>query len=170
MDSVTRIVKVCVAHTWHDYFDYACADHKLCIGGRVWVPLYNKLRMGIVLDIREDVSIRKLKNIDQVIDNAPILSTEILLLCQWMSKYYHAPLSEIIPLAIPKRYRLGRAKLPQAPKILIANTTNLLELHPEQMHALHMILAAENQYQCFLLHGVTGSGKPKYICKLSRPF
>jgi len=49
----------------------------------------------------------KTKSIARVIDDAPLMSGELLALCHWVSHYYQSPLSEVIPLALPKKYRNG---------------------------------------------------------------
>lgn len=100
--------KVCIPHTSHDGFDYLCDDLKPVIGGRVWVPFRNQTRLGIVVAVEANNTCQpKLKSIVSIIDEKPLLSAEILTLCQWMSRYYYAPLSEVIPLALPKLYRQG---------------------------------------------------------------
>lgn len=59
---------------------------KLCAGCRVVVPFGrgNKKRIGLVFSVDNDVGDRKLKEIDFIIDDAPVLSEELLRLCVWL--------------------------------------------------------------------------------------
>lgn len=114
-DSTSQLVKVCIPNTSRDAFDYLSTPHPLEKGTRVWVPFRNKTRLGIVTGhgLAEKAGI-KLKPISSVIDDRPLFSQSILDLCHWVSRYYQAPLSEVIPLAMPKTLRMGgSAKLPQ---------------------------------------------------------
>ncbi len=38
------------------------------------------------------------KSISEVLDNKPLVSSELLALCSWVSEYYQSPLSEVILL------------------------------------------------------------------------
>lgn len=224
------LYKVCVLHTNKDCFDYEGGLYSPAIGARVWVPFRNQKRLGIVvgkgLPEKEGATI---KAIDSLIDKEALIDESMLTLCTWVASYYQSPLSEVLPLALPKKYRLGqacelatsdsyelalpldealqkiasRAKKQQAllafldkqasavsKQCLTKNgfhsglllpllhqgilavsqsiqlpypgSTNLspaLALNPEQAVAVQSILAHLKEYQCFLLQGVTGSGK-----------
>lgn len=224
------VYQICIPHTNRDYFDYNAAGLTLCIGARVWVPFRNQTRLGIVVNKgpaqKEGIV---LKNISSVIDVQPILNEDLLALCTWIGSYYQSPLSEVLPLALPKKYRLGQAcQLPMGDFYQLAmplekareliptrarkqrelieylstqskpiskqnlsqigfNSSQLLALltaqivalsqqvlvperpqqpltpplalNPEQAVAVSTINEQLHQYRCFLLQGVTGSGK-----------
>ncbi len=224
------IVKICIPHTNRDFFDYTATDVEPQPGARVWVPFRNKTRLGVVVGLGapENDTIT-LKSIDSVIDDTPLLSADMLALCHWMSRYYQSPLSEVIPLALPKKYRRGDpCQLPmsehyqltvvpeqahiqlgvKAPrqhalidfiaatavapskkmilqagfsaaqlKTLVASEIitaiekitmpilpgespdEPLPLNEEQAMAVQAICDSLQSYRCFLLQGVTGSGK-----------
>lgn len=224
------IVQVCIPHTHRDFFDYYAQGLNPAIGARVWVPFRQQTRMGVVIgQYQPETSHASTKFISQLIDESAFLSGEILALCQWVSDYYQSPLSEVIPLALPKKYRLGeegqlpqsfyyslkldpktahqwlpkraqrqhelidflaRYKKPLAKKTILQQGFNkgqldaLLEkqiialevqtekpslsstvlspslpLNSEQKMAVQAITAHLDAYRCFLLQGVTGSGK-----------
>ncbi len=224
------VFKISIPHTNRDFFDYTAGDIEPQMGARVWVPFRNKTRLGVVVGQgAPDNDAIKLKSITTVIDDSPLLSADMLALCQWMSRYYQSPLSEVIPLALPKQYRRGDAcrlltcehfhlamaseqahqqlgakasrqhalidfiatqTLPVSKKIILqagfssaqlnALVTNdilvmsaqiikpvllcgepdePLPLNKEQDLAVHVITECLQSYQCFLLQGVTGSGK-----------
>lgn len=233
------IYKVCIPHTRRDFFDYYAEGIEPSIGARVWVPFGRQKRMGIVIGQHAaDSSHLNMKHIDTLIDEEPVLSGESLALCHWISDYYQSSLSEVLPLALPKKYRDGdemvlpvcqtyqlimpvdeaytliskrairqRAlidffvlkNIPQTKKMLqgagfsmdqvdalvtlgilslqieiekpISHEvlTQPLMLNSEQAHAVECIQAHLDAYQCFLLHGVTGSGKTEvYLQVISK--
>lgn len=221
------VCQVSIPNTGRDFFHYQIMGELPAVGARVWVPFRKKERqLGIVIGYDDASSISMaLKSIVSVIDKAPLISNDLLALCHWMSAYYHAPLSEILPLVLPKLYRRGDARyvheekphfklamdvssalgllLPNAAKqralvnwlgheselktkqdiikagfstsqwsalldrnIIIPATRSdrdvvekPLSMNEEQAHAVLEILKCLDQYQCFLLQGVTGSGK-----------
>lgn len=223
------VYQVCIPHTRRDFFDYYAEDSSFPIGARVWVPFGRQKRMGIVVGQHTSDNLHlNMKSIETLIDEKPVLSGESLALCYWISDYYQSSLSEVLPLALPKKYRHGgelvlptcqtfqliltaeeaypllskrairqRALIdffasqptPQTKKmiqlagfsmeqveallllgILSVHTeiekpsnnsivSQPLPLNLEQMLAVQSIQAHVGTYQCFLLQGVTGSGK-----------
>lgn len=105
------VYQVCIPHTNRDYFDYEAPELRPCIGSRVWVPFRKQIRLGIVISNNPSAAIgtRSLKPISAIIDEYPVITEEVLTLCLWIGNYYQAPLSEVLPLALPKKYRLGQA-------------------------------------------------------------
>tara|TARA_B100000678_G_scaffold290923_1_gene305414 strand:+ start:3535 stop:5703 length:2169 start_codon:yes stop_codon:yes gene_type:complete len=220
-------IQVCVLKTFGDAFDYLAPQPLPAIGARVLVPFRRQERVGIVVALESALPHDKLKTIIKILDNEPVLMPAILTLCQWISRYYHAPLSEVIHRALPKKIRLGESleqllqpyytlaqPLAQAQANLKPQATkqhallNLLATHAslshkevrgygfskaqldqlaaqgaitrylkppecpisnaqvpahvlndEQNSAVHHILPYLHRFQCFLLEGITGSGK-----------
>ncbi len=227
---MTTIYQVCIPHTHRDFFDYVVDGLTPSIGARVWIPFRKQMRLGLVVGIHESLDdISSLKSISTVIDDQPLIDKATLALCSWIANYYQSPLSEVVPLALPKKYRLGQpSQLPmgdfyqlalpleeakmlipvrarkqlelvdflstqkepvakncltekgfsstQLCSLLAAKIISLsqqivlpekadtfstppLILNSEQAAAVDAITEALSQYQCFLLQGVTGSGK-----------
>lgn len=228
-DNVT-VFQVCIPHTHRDGFDYVAEGLNPCIGARVWVPFRQQTRLGVVIGkVNSSHDVISLKSIGTVIDEQPLIDEAMLALCSWIANYYQSPLSEVLPLALPKKYRLGepcqlpmgdfyqlvlpldeaRKRIPararkqlelieflsaqkepvakhrltekgfnstQLCNLLAAQVISLsqqimlpenteaslpspLTLNAEQAVAVAAITEALHQYQCFLLQGVTGSGK-----------
>ncbi|MGL5741239.1 MAG: primosomal protein N' [Legionella sp.] len=224
------VYQVCIPHTSRDFFDYLADWLTPCIGARVWVPFRKQERLGIVVGKRESQHDSELlKSISSVIDEHALIEQELLTLCSWIGSYYQSPLSEVLPLALPKKYRLGQmCQLPmddfyhlalpweeakkaipararkqlelidflheqqepvakwcltqkgfnssQLAHLLAADLISLsqrialptrannplspaLQLNHEQAVAVTAIMEQLHQYHCFLLQGVTGSGK-----------
>jgi primosomal protein N' (replication factor Y) len=221
------VIKVSIPNTHRDHFDYFVDEVLPCIGSRVLVPFRKQMRLGLVIGLNEsDVPHESTKSIAKILDDKPLLSGEILALCFWVSQYYQSPLSEVLTLALPKKYRTEeQVSLPTTtyyelkegsaqnlpaqairqkalvamiaqeptlvPKSLItskgftsAQLQALVErgiltphekrvqpliveeecspplpLNDEQALAVDVISQSLGEYRCFLLQGVTGSGK-----------
>lgn len=227
---MTHVYKVCILHTNKDCFDYEAGSLAPTIGARVWVPFRKQTRLGIVIDVGlPEKEGQALKTIQEVIDDDALISDDLLTLCRWIAGYYQSPLSEVLPLALPKKYRLGQqSQLPMGDfyqlavskeealartskraqkqlalieflstqtkaiakstltqkgfnsshllallhtgtlainqEIMLPESTSAplkpaLPLNPEQAVAVTTIVQNLEHYQCFLLQGVTGSGK-----------
>jgi primosomal protein N' (replication factor Y) len=221
------VIHVCIPNTHRDYFDYFAVGEPPEPGVRVLVPFGSRQRMGVVVGHAEQThSDFVIKTILSVLDDAPLLPEPLLKLCRWISEYYQAPLSEVIPLALPKQLREGRtldsleewdyqlamspemaqrliparAKSQQAaialfqiqptlskqqlteagissatfnallksnmlqttPKVIpmqIEPRAKPLALNIEQAETVEHITQALDAFHCFLIDGVTGSGK-----------
>lgn len=155
------IAHICIPNTHRDFFDYYANDFSPKLGTRVWVPFGRKRRMGVVVGHSQPSKVPFIiKTIEEVIDDEPIFPLHLLELCQWVSQYYHSPLSEVLPLALPKQLRDGRArKIAPLPEPSTTSHNQPLPLNPEQSQAVFQISNALHAYQCFLIKGVTGSGK-----------
>ena len=110
-----RVYKVCIPNTHRDYFDYQTENLLPCVGARVWVPFRQQKKLGVVIEETENPSLEKpLKNIEEAVDTEALIIPEILTLCRWIAQYYQSPLSEVLALALPKKYRLGHpSELPK---------------------------------------------------------
>lgn len=110
-NSNLHVYQVCIPHSKRAFFDYLGEAH-FEIGMRVWVPFGkgNKKRLGIIVGEGTASSI-SLKLIDSLIDSEPIISFDLLTLCQWLSDYYQSSLSEVLPFTLPGKLRKG-APLP----------------------------------------------------------
>lgn len=234
---VETVYKICIPHTNRDFFNYLGGTLNPNIGARVWVPFRNKMRLGIVIakDLANEEH-SKLKTIAAVLDEQPLLSEAMLSLAHWVGSYYQSPLSEVIPLTLPKKYRLGtdsqlplcdyyelmipadkahelipkRSRKQQAlidfldqhakplskpvlieagfsqaqlnallaleiialsqkivlPKRPHNKIDSALALNTEQSAAVDTLSAHLDGYHCFLLQGVTGSGKTEVYLQL----
>lgn len=225
-----NVYKVSIPYTRRDFFDYDMQGFVALPGSRVLVSFKNTTRVGIIVAIAPPENAKRvLKPVQAVIDPLPLISPEIMSLCEWIGLYYQAPLSEVLPLALPQRYRRGDSyqipmqaayrltctidtaharcaknanrqhslidlfkhlsspapkqdflhaghssatlngliksgllelaqqiawPLPMLPEIQAA-----LPLNPEQADAVSYIINNSHSYKCFLLKGVTGSGK-----------
>jgi primosomal protein N' (replication factor Y) len=168
-------LQISVLSTNRDFFDYCLHDDMPLPqpGSRVWVPFRTSQRLGIVVghEPAENRSI-KLRPIASVFHEEPIIPQELLALCRWISRYYHAPLAQVLALALPKIARLGKPlinlkqKKNCPPPLIYPPKLPPLSLHPEQQNAVDTISQHWHTYGCYLLHGVTGSGKTEVYLHL----
>lgn len=85
-------------------FTYALRlDHTVARGVRVIAPFRNEKLIGVVTAVEgvmppEGVEVRPL---EAVLDDAPLLSEELLSLADWMAQYYLAPRGEVLRSMLP---------------------------------------------------------------------
>lgn len=70
-------------------------------GKRVLVPLGNRVTRGFVIEIEPGDEAQDLKPIMDVLDEKPILDSEMLELARWLADYYLAPLSRVVKAMFP---------------------------------------------------------------------
>ncbi|HSQ76364.1 MAG TPA: primosomal protein N' [Bacteroidota bacterium] len=71
------------------------------IGVRVLVPFGKKTTTGLIVGLPGSSTHPHLKNIADVLDREPVLSSHLLALCTWIAQYYVAPLGDVIRAAMP---------------------------------------------------------------------
>ena len=164
---MSLIIEVAIPVPLHKSFDYLC-NEDVAIGARVRVQFGRKKVIGIVLSHKEKSDFGKLKSVDEVLDNKPLLSKDILDFLFWSANYYHHPIGEVLTSAIPKNLRLGKpAEIKKARAFDNQTAPANFDTTPEQNQAIEAISASIGQFSGFLLHGVTGSGKTEVYLRLT---
>ncbi len=74
---------------------------ELEIGKRVVAPFGPKKIIGLVAGFSEQVDI-KTRQITQIIDDEPVVSSDQIKLALWVADYYAAPPGDVIPLIMPR--------------------------------------------------------------------
>ena len=162
-----QITEVAIPVPLHNTFDYLCKE-KVVIGSRVKVPFGSKKVTGIVLSHKDKSSFSKLKEVEEVIDHEALLSKEILEFLTWSANYYHHPIGEVLSNAIPKNLRNGKPALLKKPSeahVKLSSTD--IQLTTEQSFAITEVLKSSSEFNGFLLHGVTGSGKTEVYLNIT---
>ncbi len=159
-----KIIKIALPVPLRQSYDYLPKGDisKLQPGVRVKVPFGSRQLIGLFLGIadKSDVPTQKLKSITYVIDDEPILSPQILKLCQWAANYYHYPLGEVLFAALPKLIRQGDLpEIKTSPYLSSQPQTAFLHLNAEQQQIVRAIQKAHNHFSVVVIAGVTGSGK-----------
>ena len=101
-------------------------------GARVRVPFGRRREIGIVHSIVDTPPGRTVKDIAEVLDDAPVLSPALLHLCRWTSEYYAAPPGLVYRAALPpgllgEAQPSGTAELKRQVLELIGEVPTLLE-------------------------------------------
>ena len=164
---MSLIIEVAIPVPLHKSFDYLC-NEDVVIGARVRVPFGRKNVIGIVLSHKDKSEFNKLKSVNEVLDAKPLLSKEILNFLFWSANYYHHPIGEVITSAMPKNLRLGKpADIKKAHAFDNQIAAADFDTTQEQNQAIETISASLDQFDGFLLHGVTGSGKTEIYLRLT---
>jgi primosomal protein N' (replication factor Y) (superfamily II helicase) len=156
------IVRVALDVPLPRLFDYQADDASAAdIGLRAVVPFGAGTKIGVVLEIAQasDQAPEKLRSVDAILRDMSPLPEDWQALCAFCARYYQYPLGQVIGFALPPMLRRG--KLPRRKALEPAGqieARNAKPLNVDQQAAVAAINAASN-FETFLLHGVTGSGK-----------
>ena len=84
-------------------FTYAVNGTAPSVGARVLVPFSGQRLMGVVVRVHDDPPTDEIevKPVQQVLDDAPLLSDELMRLAAWIAQYYVAPLGEVLRSMMP---------------------------------------------------------------------
>ena len=102
------VVQVAVPRPLRRLFDYATTDAPPPAGARVRVPFGGASVVGVVVGGR-DASQHRLKFVQGVLDDEPLLPPDLLALAQWLADYYHHPIGDVFATLLPAKARRGAA-------------------------------------------------------------
>ncbi|MFA5405322.1 MAG: primosomal protein N', partial [Ignavibacteria bacterium] len=72
------------------------------IGKRVFVPFGKKTLTGIIVSVQESSDVKNIKEIKKIIDSKSIYTDEMILLSEWISRYYLSPIGRVLFSSINK--------------------------------------------------------------------
>ena len=90
-------------------FTYKVPEHYINtveVGKRVVVSFGKKILTGVVLEIKNECALTRVKNVKSFLDDERILSDELINFCKWMSDYYLAPIGEVLFSAVPRNINI----------------------------------------------------------------
>lgn len=136
-------------------FDYTIPEQdqeNLHIGQRVTVSFGPKEVLGYVVGLTDQSSFSSLKPIKKVLDQEPIISTELMTLARWMSQYYGCSWGEaietIIPFVVRNRKKLALASCARETSQIKESNVSLLLANDDVKAMKHIIdQAKENLSQ-----------------------
>ncbi|WP_146533162.1 replication restart helicase PriA [Rubripirellula reticaptiva] len=135
----------------HGPYDYRIPDEmreSLEAGMRVKVPLGRRKKMttGWCIECKLGSSAsRSLKDIDQIVDHAPLCDPPLVRLVLWMSHYYQAPAGQVFDALIPSSVRSGagtRERTYYTPNAKLIDDALIEGLPQKQQIALRFLIAA----------------------------
>ena len=107
MRSDAAVVQVAVPRPLRRTFDYAAPDDRpIAPGVRVRVPFGRSSVVGVVTGNRAS-SPHPLKPLDEVLDETPLLSADLIDLAAWLASYYHHPVGDVYATLLPAKARQG---------------------------------------------------------------
>lgn len=171
----TMVLRIAVPSPLRRSFDYLLPpdmDEKVALalpaGVRVRIPFGRRTLVGVLLEVssQTDVDPSRLRPAMEVLDSVPLIPEHLLALCQWAAAYYQHPVGEVLHSLMPVALRQGKVaevRAHHSDKSDLVDGPDTLEtpltLNREQAQAVSAITAQPDQYRCFLLDGITGSGK-----------
>jgi primosomal protein N' (replication factor Y) len=116
------IFKVAIALPVYRLFDYLAPER--CVlahvkpGIRLEVPFGKANKIAYLIDCvqHSDIDISKLKRVERILDEEPLISAKDLELLHWASRYYHHPLGEVFSAAFPVALRQGKSAVIETEK------------------------------------------------------
>lgn len=109
---VKSVATVAVCLPLEKTFHYVVPEsmkESIKIGMRVLVPFSGRKATGFVIDLLDQPPKEfegRLKEIEEILDEAPLIDPQMLRLFQWISDYYIYPLGEVIRTGIPPGLQL----------------------------------------------------------------
>jgi primosomal protein N' (replication factor Y) len=148
------IATVVLPATPHGPFDYVVPEQfrsDLAAAMRVRVPLGrgNRTVLGYCVRVSSEAAVehrsRRLKEIQSLVDNSPLLSPSMLRLTEWMSQYYLCPWGQVLEAVVPAgvRHKSGTREVTylSVPTSVAARLTQL-KLPRKQAAALKALAAS----------------------------
>lgn len=171
MSTNTLIYKVALPVPLPRLFDYLPSQQtsqQLARGTRVKVPFGRQERVGIILDYAMHSSLKReqLKSISSICDPFPLFPETLCDFIIKAARYYHHAIGEVAFTGLPPPLRQGKPfkSLESEQK---SSFSQSLALNAEQHIAVNTILQYSNQFQPFLLEGITGSGKTEVYLQVA---
>ncbi|MBJ7554528.1 primosomal protein N' [Marinomonas spartinae] len=107
-------VQVALPVPMRTLFDYKIPKamalrHALQAGMRVKVPFGKGSRLGVIVSFSHtsEWDENQLKSLTSLQDEAPVIPSELMALCEWAARYYHHPIGDVIFHALPVSLRKG---------------------------------------------------------------
>jgi primosomal protein N' (replication factor Y) len=107
---MNSILRVALPVPLNSLFDYR-VEGAVAPGCRVLVPFGRRLVIGVAVEqaAQSDVHDDRLKAVERVLDEAPLLTPELMTTLRWAARYYQYPLGEVLQAALPVALRSARA-------------------------------------------------------------
>lgn len=158
-------------------FTYSIAkedEGKVLPGVRVMVPLgKSKKYVGVVKTVHDKPPVGvEIKQIEEVLDDRPIVTDDQAKFWEWVGYYYICPLGDVYKAAFPagmkkeaeEKKRRRKNIVEKYEDFVASNSPN--KLSDDQQKAFDEIVDSWEKHDVTLLHGVTSSGKTEVYIHL----
>ncbi|MCW4628922.1 MULTISPECIES: primosomal protein N' [Marinomonas] len=112
--TLSPYIKVALPVPMRTLFDYKVPKaialrHELKPGMRVKVPFGKSSRLGVIVAVSDhsEWDPDQIKPLTSLHDKSPVISAELMALCEWAARYYHHPIGDVIFHALPILLRKG---------------------------------------------------------------
>ncbi len=112
-------------------------DLQVRTGQAVWVPFGERLLQGVVMELTVYPAVEETRDILDVIEPEPVLSSGQVELAYWISRYYLTPLFDAIALMLPPGYE---RKAVTFVRTTVADDTDLSSYTPEKASFIGYLL------------------------------
>ena len=102
------IAKVIVELPLEDPLDYRippALQRHCAVGQRVMVPVGHRELLGYVVGLAAHSTLSDLKPLNEVLDETPVVSADLLRLTKWVADYYLCSWGQVLKAAIPEGFR-----------------------------------------------------------------
>ena len=148
-ETILRVALPVPLRQLFDYLPPAAMDTdsmpQLRPGLRLEVPFGRRKQIGILVACAEqsDVPRAKLRRVERLLEERPLLSDTMVKLCLWAADYYHYPPGQVLPLALPPQLRRSAPQPRQSFCQPTADApTDLEQLSPRQRALLQLLRQA----------------------------
>ena len=112
-DSTPRFIHPCIAKVvvelpLDEPLDYRIppALQGYCaVGQRVMVPVGRRELLGYIVELASHSTVSDLKPLNEVLDETPVVSPDLLRLTKWVADYYLCAWGQVLKAAIPEGFR-----------------------------------------------------------------
>ena len=107
-------VEVAIAIPLRRTFEYSVpqnTSYTLAPGMRVQVTFSGRTKIAIIVKVKDhsDFESSKIKPINMLVDESPIINQNLIKLTDWMIRYYHAPPGEVWQTVLPTALMKGQS-------------------------------------------------------------
>ena len=105
-----------------DYLPPARITH-IMPGTRVKVGIGKRRGFGLVMECTDhtEFPLDRLREVEAVLDETPVISPDMLKLLEWTVRYYHCPMGQVLTQLLPGFFRQGKTATSHIPRIWFAH-------------------------------------------------
>ncbi|MCH8556553.1 MAG: primosomal protein N' [Balneolia bacterium] len=104
-------------------------------GMRAWVPLRGRMNIGMIVRIHNEIPAFDTKPVRRLLDEMPVLDSDMLELTRWMHRFYVAGWGEVVQSALPAGLNFSSATyvkaVEQSPDAVVSLTKTEEEIYNE---------------------------------------
>ena len=152
----------------HNTFSYRLPSDlaaRALVGSRVIVPFGKRLTTGFIVALHEqpnaNIAESEIKSVEELVDETPVISPDILELTRWMADYYYAPWGECLRTALPAGATVSDEQvlaITTAGRYELARESSASGRSESKRQALNLLAAVESMTSRDLEHQMAKPG------------